>query len=166
MNLYGVYNLMTVLVGNTALTVPETFFQLLHAFDIFFCEAYFFPTSDRAMVVVMCVHCACRRVEVRLAETMTLHKRLQTAKAAAAAPAAQPAPVRAATPVQPAPAARQGGKGESLFAELLALDDAASKDRQARKIPQTVCPHQDVLRIGLKAKVGEGYAWGPGLFLL
>ena len=72
-NLYGVYNLMTVLVGNTALTVPETFFQLLHALDIFFCEAYFFPTSDRAMAVVMCVHCACRRVEVRLAETMTLH---------------------------------------------------------------------------------------------
>ena len=158
---------MTVLVDNTALTVPETFFQLLHALDIFFCEAYFFPTSDRAMVVVMCVHCACRRVEVRLAETMALHKRLQTAKAAAAAPAAQPAqPVQAATPVQPAPAARQGGEGESLFAELLALDDAASKDRQARKIPQTVCPHQDVLRIGLKAKVGEGYAWGPGLFLL
>ena len=83
--------------------------------------------------------------------------RLQTAKAAAAAPAAQPArPVQAATPVQPAPAARQGGEEESLFAELLALDDAASKDRQARKIPQTVCPHQDVLRIGLKAKVGEG----------
>ena len=136
---------MTVLVDNTALTVPETFFQLLHAFDIFFCEAYFFPTSDRAMVVVMCVHCACRRVEVRLAETMTLHKRLQTAKAAAAAPAAQPAqPVQAATPVQPAPAARQGGEGESLFAELLALDDAASKDRQARKICVVCIPGSSV----------------------
>ena len=135
---------MTVLVDNTALTVPETFFQLLHALDIFFCEAYFFPTSDRAMVVVMCVHCACRRVEVRLAETMTLHKRLQTAKAAAAAPAAQPAPVRAATPVQPALAARQGGEGESLFAELLALDDAASKDRQARKICVVCIPGSSV----------------------
>ena len=61
--------------------------------------------------------------------------RLQTAKAAAAAPPVQPAqPVQAATPAQPAPAARQGGEGESLFAELLALDDAASKDRQAPKI--------------------------------
>ena len=136
---------MTVLVGNTALTVPETFFQLLHALDIFFCEAYFFPTSDRAMVVVMCVHCACRRVEVRLAETMTrIAIRLQTAKAAAAAPAAQPAPVRAATPVQPAPAARQGGEEESLFAELLALDDAASKDRQACKICVVCIPGSSV----------------------
>ena len=61
--------------------------------------------------------------------------RLQIAKAAAAAPPVQPArPVQAATPAQPAPAARQGGEGESLFAELLALDDAASKDRQAPKI--------------------------------
>ena len=136
---------MTVLVDNTALTVPETFFQLLHALDIFFCEAYFFPTSDRAMVVVMCVHCACRRVEVRLAETMTrIAIRLQTAKAAAAAPAAQPAPVRAATPVQPAPAARQGGEGESLLAELFALDDAASKDRQTRKICVVCIPGSSV----------------------
>ena len=62
--------------------------------------------------------------------------RLQIAKAAAAAPPVQPArPVQAATPAQQAPAARQGGEGESpLFAELLALDDAASKDSQAPKI--------------------------------
>eukprot|EP00435_Cladocopium_sp_Y103_P058623 s7_g20.t1 len=60
---------------------------------------------------------------------------LRLAKAAAAAPPVQPArPMQAATPVQPAPAARQGGEGESLFAELLALDDAASKDRQEHKI--------------------------------
>ena len=65
--------------------------------------------------------------------------RLQTAKAAAAAPPVQPAqPVQAATPAQPAPAARQGGEGESLFAELLALDDAASKDRQVPS-PQNLC---------------------------
>ena len=67
--------------------------------------------------------------------------RLQTAKAAAAAaPPVQPArPVQAATPAQPVPAARQGGEGESLFAELLALDDAASKDSQASKICVAYC---------------------------